>query len=281
MKTLHRTRVKKLPFFLALAVVCVVVYLYSRNAWPETVTRRLQELGEQGIPITLHEVNQFHAGEMEGEIAARHYLHAFSRIQSGELPDLKASSGTGALPRRWSEEEAGEVERCLADNQEALELLHQGRQYASCRFPIHFPDGLEASLPHLPKARLAAQLLALEAHHHARNNRSQEALRSLRTCLHMAVLLEREPLVISQLFRNSIATIACVALRDCLSFGTFSNDDLLLISRDLRHFLTAGNLAPALDTERCLGLSFFRGRNKDIARFLTQGDPGFISIASV
>ena len=107
--------------------------------------------------MTLVELDAWYVEPPAGENAAPLYAEAFAALT---IEDSKSPS-------------------FVEQNQRALELLHRAVAQSQCRFPTDLKAGQNTLLPHLPKIKLCAQLLAQDADQNTIKGKMDLAMRSV------------------------------------------------------------------------------------------------------
>lgn len=105
-------------------------------------------------------------------------------------------------PQRQSP--AADVLLALTKYQAEMEELATAAQRPHARFPIHYDEGEMILLPHLAKLKSIGQLFQLRAHAVLAQTNAEAAFADLRVVQKLADALRNEPLLISQLVRQSI-----------------------------------------------------------------------------
>ncbi|MEA3226148.1 MAG: hypothetical protein U9Q07_09370, partial [Planctomycetota bacterium] len=145
----------------------------------------------------------------------------------------------------------------IADNNEALELLHVGAGIQDCRYPIDLSAGFATLLPNLSEMRRGVFLLELDAILHAENGDGASAKRSAISCFGIARSLARQPLTISQLVRAACQNISVSAVEQVINRTELTDEQLVELIACVHNSERISDMSCAFVGERCMGISFF------------------------
>jgi hypothetical protein len=146
---------------LAFALCVVVPFICWRVGLSHKVDSRLKTARAAGYPVNAVELDTWYPYVSPEENAALIYDRAFFRIVRRATPEWRKVK----LPARKEAMSEGlrvTITGALADNREALDLLHQAAQRNKSRYPINLTMGPNTLLPHLSALKEAAQLFELE-----------------------------------------------------------------------------------------------------------------------
>ena len=226
---------------LALLGVSVLVFLASgcnnEGGKPDAqLSAKLDAIRQAGHPVTLAELNAWYVEPPASENAAPLYAEAFAA-----LAPVEATSPS-----------------FLAQNQKALELLHQAASRNKCRYPVDLTKGYSSLLLHLRDIKKCAQLLSQAANSHAANGQMGPAAQSLLDGLHLARSVEAEPVLVSQLVRIASETIIQTGLESVLNRKAFTDEQLVRLQAAFREAESGGMMTRALAAERCNAIAVFQ-----------------------
>jgi len=215
---------------------------------PAEVEAKLAAIRQAGEPVTLTELDASYVEPPAGENAAPLYAEAFAALAS----------------------EDGHSPSFVEKNQKALELLHRAAARTQCRFPTDLKAGANALLPHVPKIKPCAQLLAQDAALNAMKGRSDLATQSVLDCLRLARSLEAEPTIVSQLTRIAAEQVAAAALEQALSRRAFPPAELEKMQSAFEEAEkgSVGTFARAFVGERCTIIDLFQGPPRELSKAL-------------
>lgn len=201
----------------------------------EKAVALIQKAGE---PTTLAGLNAWYTAVPPQSNAATIYAEAFAL-----LPD----NASNTLPP-------------LAQSRNVLDLLHQAAAMPQCRYPLDFNQGFATLLPHLPKIKLAAELLQQEAIQNAAQGRMDLAEQSVLAGLALGRSLENEPCIISQRLRSAVIELTIDGLEQTLWHKSYSETQLARLQSAFLAAETndASAYAHALIGWRCSGLALFQ-----------------------
>jgi hypothetical protein len=163
-------------------------------------------------------------------------------IGKAKLPDR-----TEPLPKDMK----ASIAQYIADNNEALALLHKAAAIEHCRYPVDLNAGFEVQLNHLSSLKTCMRLLSLEAIWHAENDKSQLAANSVISGFGMARSLVKEPVFISQLVRTACHGLAVSVLERVINRTVFTDEQLAELDRCLVSAEDHSALARAYAGDRC------------------------------
>ena len=277
---------------LALPLLALVAWDYLSLQWADKELARLQAAGS---PVTADDLETFYALPAGADDVTRLWLSASDPLEtkafSGAAVTLPiVGEGEAEIPppgEPWPQLE--EARRLLLNYQEQLSQLHEAAaRGGAARYPTQFSAGFEMLLPHVQPLRVAARLLALEAHVKAHDGDAQGAARSIHAIFKVAGSLEREPVLVSQLVRFTMDGVGREALESLLPHTAFADKDLLILQTDLLAVDYETAIVRALQGDRVTCLAVFRDprvmgkeasvflwrmtRGQDLQMYLTQMD---------
>ena len=258
-----RRRPKLWHILLVLLLVLAAVYGVWRVRLRRKIRARLDAIAAEGYPTTLEELNAWYTIPASAENAADVLLEAFSRCvkwKNEYLKDLPLAGKAQLPPRRQPlpARTRALIADYLADNQEALELLHKGAAIEHCRYPIDLSAGFECFHPYLSDIRSGVKLLALEAALHAEDGEPEKAVRSVRAGFGLTHSLANEPTQPSQLVRIACEAICVSGLERVLYTFELADGQLLDISEVLADAEACSKMRIGIALERVAGIDFIR-----------------------
>ena len=269
---------------LALLAILAICFGVFRVAVRVRLRSRMNAVRVAGYPLALAELDAWYEEPGLAENAADYVTEAFTRLripEGEERQSLPLFGRTESLPRTQSldQEIQARIDKLLAENAEALDLLHQVAAIERSRFPIDLSRGHSTLMPHLAEISKAARLLALEAITHASHNDGEQAARSIVSGYALARSLLHEPLPISQTVRHSCDITATEALERVLSKTQVSEEQLQKIDRAIQTAYDPNALTRALVAERCLGHAAFRNPRSLGLQFISHiGEPSLLLV---
>lgn len=209
---------------------------------------KLDAISQAGYPVTLAELNAWYVEPPAAENAAPLYAEAFAA-----LAPVDATSPS-----------------FLAQNQKALELLHQAASRKKCRYPIDLTKGYATLLPHLREIKKCAQLLSQAATNHAAKGQMGPAAQSLLDGLHLARSVEEEPVLVSYLLQIASETIIQKTLESVLNRKAFTDEQLVRLQAAFREAESGGLMTRSVAAERCQIIAIFQMPPPEQAKTFTQ-----------
>ncbi len=257
----RKLKVSRILIVLLLIAVCVFVMF--RLSVRSKLRAGIEAIRAAGYPVTLAEMNEWYTIPEGAENAADTLIDAFlcyykwNRTELESLPIV----GKEKLPARTeplAEETKGLVAQYLADNQQALELLHKAAPIEHCRYPVDFSVYFESPMYHIGDLRKCAHLLKLEAVLHAENGNAELAARSVTSIFGIAHSLAKEPLLISQLVCTGCQGLAMSSLERIVNRTEFTDEQLVKLTQTVSDAEDLSDLSWAFAGERCMGISLFK-----------------------
>jgi hypothetical protein len=254
------------------------------TAWSHdrAIAAAREEVRAAGYPATLEELNRWYAVPggvepppdllkllMEGEGIIRLGRPEFPQVPWKSHEDYFFTCGGFSLPRNGAPL-SDETRRLLADymaaKKDVLDVLHKAAGLGPFRFPVEFKiayqvDGGAAwlDMPYWDGVDAAAELLGLEAVHHAEEGRPRDAARAVRSFMGLARSLEHVPHSATQslLRARTLYDEMTVVLARILMIGGLPDADLAALGEDMRLADSAEGLVNALVGARAFELEVF------------------------
>ena len=256
----RKLKISRILFVLLLIAICVFVVF--RLSVRSKFRARIEAIRAAGYPVTLAELNEWYTIPEGAENAADTLIDAFLCYYKWNNTELESLPivGTGKLPARTeplTEETKGLVGQYLADNQQALELLHKAAPIEHSRYPVDLSVYPGNPMYHFGDLRRCAMLLKLEAILHAENNKSQLAARSVTSIFGIANSLAKESLLISQLVCTACKGLAISSLERVVNRTEFTDEQLVKLTQTVSNAEDLSAMSLAFAGERCMGISIF------------------------
>jgi hypothetical protein len=257
-----RFRLKISHILIILLLVCIGTFAYHRLSLKSKLQKRIDAIRAAGYPVTCAELDKWYAIPPNVENAAYKIIDAFTYYKKWdrEKAELLPVAGKAKLPPRTEpmpEEMKALITQYVADNNEALELLHAGAAIEHCRYPIDLSAGFETLTPEISEIRPGIFMLKLEAFLHAENGNGESAIRSVKSCFGIARSLAKEPITISQLVRSACQNVAATTIEYCLNRIKFTDEQLVELIESVQKSESISDMTYAFVGERCFGISFF------------------------
>jgi hypothetical protein len=261
----------------------VAVYFAYHLTLSLMVRKRINSIRRAGFPATCAELDKWYVQPPAGQNAADLYREAFAhfdqwtnKLAESSIPadfvqsdcssppkvrrDLLPVVGLAKLPPKTGSLPADMrqlVAEYLADNGEALRLLHQAAAMKSCRYPVDLTDGFAHSFGAMASLRQAERLLSLEAILNSSEQRPQQAVESVIASLAVAHSLKQEPTLISYLVELACQGLALESVERVLDQMPLTDEQLVQLDAALRDSENQLALTRALVGERCCGENAF------------------------
>ncbi|NIP25187.1 MAG: hypothetical protein GWN67_12710 [Phycisphaerae bacterium] len=249
---------KVLKILVLLLVFIIAGFLAFRLMLKAKLHERLDAIRAEGYPATCAELDAWYTIPESAENAADTFRESFSlyeKWQKDEKRHLLPIIGESQLLPLRTEPLAMEsqalITEYLADNKEALGLLHKGAAIEHSRYPVDLSKGFETLMPDLSDIRHGARLLALEAVLHAENGKPGSAARSIKSTFGLARSLSKEPILISQLVRIACQALAVSILEHIVNRTEFTDEQLADLSQTLVNAEDPSAMIRAFTGERC------------------------------
>ncbi len=258
-----RRKIKFSHVLIALLLAGVAAFAFFRLNTKFKLRAGIDAIRAAGYPVTCADLDQWYRIPPDAENAAYTIEDAFSfytvwdKEKSKSLPLV----GRAELPARTeplAEETKSLIAQYIADNNEALELLHAGAEIEYCRYPIDLSAGFATLVPNLSEMRGCVRLLELEAVLHAENGDGRSATRSAISGFGIARSLAKEPVMISQLVRAGCQAIAVSTVEQVINRTELTDEQLVELVEHVRNSERSSDIFRAFVGERCTGISFFR-----------------------
>jgi hypothetical protein len=271
-KKVNRWRARLIVF-----VCLIAIYAAYRFVLFGLVSARIHAVRSSGLPASLAELDKWYPQVPAGENAAESYLladercnkwtNALSRkvvlvtncgtIEATKKSDLLPLVGFAKCPsrtERFSPEAKQLVGDYLADNVEALGILHEAAKKSQCRFPVDFSKRSTGTLSYLSLSRHAARLLTLEAMESAENQQANAAAESLIAQIALVRAFNGEPSLISYLSAMALQGMTIASAEQVINKTPLSNDQLTRVATSLQDLDESEGLFRAMVAERCSGV---------------------------
>lgn len=258
-----RRRLKVSHILIILLLICVGAFAIFRLSLKSKLQARIDAIRTAGYPVTCAELDKWYTIPENTENAAYTIIDAFSyykqwdKDKSEPLPVV----GQAKLPTRtepMDEEMKALIVQYVADNNEAIEMLHTAAAIEHSRYPIDLSAGFEAAIPDLGEIRTAVRLLELEAILHAENGDGKLAVSSAISCFGIARSLAKEPLLISQLVRAACQNLAASTIEYCINRIEPADEQLVKLIECVYNAELLSDISCAFVGELCMGISFFK-----------------------
>ena len=166
-------------------------------------------------------------------------------------------------PSQWSEQERQAAEAFLSAHEALIREIRELAERGGPVYPLDFSAGFAMLLPHLSKLRDCARLLHADALFRAGSGDYATAIEDIMAGLKLGAAVAGEPILISQLVRIAMVTIASDGLQLAFEPGDLPPD----AARDLMRLLAQSDhrdaFAASFAGEQTFGLQAFEDFLRD------------------
>jgi len=255
-----RYRLKFSHVLIILLLAGVGFFAYYRLSLKSKLRAKIDAIAAAGYPVTFAELDKWYSIPENVENAAYTIIDAFGSFKKWDKDKSESLPvvGQAELPTRtepMDEEMKVMIAEYIADNNEALDLLHAGAKIEHSRYPIDLNTGF---LPYLSEMRKASFLLKLEAILHAENGESKSAISSVKSIFGIARSLAKEPFTMSQMARSAHQSLATSTIEYCINRVELTDEQLVELIKSVHNAERISDMTCAFIGERCWALSFFK-----------------------
>jgi hypothetical protein len=247
------------------AVLVVVAFAIWRAGLASANERRFKAIQAAGEPSNSRELNAWYEAVDPAENAALVWLDGISKLDPPLEKNKPRPWDRITLPTRGKRLDAAqlkEAEPLLAQNKEALALFRKAAALKKSRYPVDLNQSIYADLSHLTPLKAAGQFLRLESLVHASSNRSGEAAESILAILGAGRSLAQEPVLISQLVRAALCSIAVISTERALNLVPFTETQLASLQAGFAEMETPDIAYRALIGERANSATIMNSPNQ-------------------
>ena len=224
---------------------------------------KIKAIRAAGYPVTCDELDEWYKIPPDAENAAYTIEEAFSLYKDWDKQKSKSLPvvDRAELPPRTealSTEMKTVIAEYIADNNEALELLHAGAAIEDCRYSVDLSGGFGTLAPNMSEIRRGVKLLKLEGILHAENGDGRLAVRSAISGFGIANSLAGQPGWIPQLIRAGCQDDAVSIIERVVNRTILTDEQLVELIECVRDSERISDISLALVSHRCAGISFFR-----------------------
>lgn len=258
----HR-RLKVSSVLIILLLICTGIFTYYRLSLKSKLQMRIDAIHTAGYPVTCAELDEWYKIPPNVENAAYTITDAvsFYKKWDEEKSESLPVVGRAKLPARTvplDEETKNLIAEFIAENKQALELLHNAAKIENCRYPIDLSAGFNTQFNHASEMRSLVRLLELEAILHAEKGNGESAIDSIRSCFGIARSLVKEPLSICQLVRGGCQSVAISTIEQVINRIKLTDEQLVELIECVQNAERISDMSYAFVGERCSGISFFK-----------------------
>jgi hypothetical protein len=223
---------RRLRTALIVLLLLATLYVAYRYTLHRMVEAKLNEIRQQGCPVTLAELDKWYPQPPPGENAADVYIQAFGRYVKDKSDTNLPIVGNARMPDRGmplSEDTKRGIADYLARNQSALDFLYKAAAMKSCRYPPNVSDfsgSMRSLMQQFQPVRQGARLLYLETLSACEGGDTQSAVRSITASIALAESLRDRSIMISYLVEHACLEMTISCLERALSRTEFNEHQL-------------------------------------------------------
>jgi len=244
---------------LGLIPLIIGFFAYAWYSAHAEVKSRLTELANAGLPTSAAGVNDYYRSPEGVPDLSNVWMRIIDAVAhpgaevNESMKDLPIV-GEGPTPIPPPGQEWAEFAGSRALVQVFGKELEEARSYAGqrgeARYPVDFRAGIATLLPYAQDSRQLARILMLDAYVAAHEENSQRAFDDIRAIFAVSDSLRNEPLLISQLVRLAINSVAAETLTELLPHLDWNDAQLELLQREVQAADFAEEMRRALHGER-------------------------------
>ena len=258
-----RRRLKVSNVLIILLLICIGIFAYYRLSLKSKLQARIDAIVADGYPVTCAELDKSYTIPENVENAAYTIIDAFSYYKKWDKDKSKSLPviGQAELPTRTElldEETKALITQYIADNNEALGLLHAGAAIEHSRYPIDLSAGFEALAPYLSEIRTGVFLLKLETILYYENEDDKISIHSVKSIFGIARSRAKAPSWVSQLSLAWCQSLATSTIEYCINRVELTDEQLVDLIECVYSAERISDMSCAFVGERCAGLSFFK-----------------------
>ena len=247
----------------------------------------LRELQDVGFPTTWRELNDWYRVPA-GKNAADMYLAAFGYITTPAAREVVNAEGVSESIEPWREigkylgdrsieltdELRKEIDQTLEDNAEALKLLYQAAESsAAARYPVDLSLGYGMRTTDLSKGIDAAHMLSLQAIRAAERGDVPTTARAIESTLALGNSYSAEPILITQLVRVAILSMAVETLERAIRTTEFDDTTLAQLITALEQAELPGAIIRGYAGELAIGTGLYTRSTREIGGVVQMAIP--------
>jgi len=264
-ETAHKRggKLKVSHILVVLLLIAVCAFVMFRLSVRSKLRARIEAIRAAGYPVTLAELNEWYTIPEGAENTADMLIEAFlfyrycNQIELESLPIV----GKGKFPARTeplAEETKVLVVKYIADNQQALELLHEASLIKHGRYPVDFSVDFGYQMYHLAVLKRVIRLLNMDVILHAENGDAQLAARSVTSAFGIIRSLTKEPTAASQFVRIACNALMVSSLERVINRTKFADEQLVELSQVVTDSEDITAMSRVFIGERCRKINVFK-----------------------
>lgn len=226
------TRNGRIAFEILIAVVVIVAVIYRQYTCLH-LDQQLADLRARGLLTNGEELNAWYSVPPDVRDTTEQWIaatRATAKLKIGSGDRMLPFVGLGSTPvpppgQEWAE--LNDSRLFLKECESEIQLIMDAAEAGGiARYPVDFREGLSARIIDQHETRNLARILSLSAHVQAHDGQFQNALGDLKSIFAVSRSIDREPLMISQMIRNAVCAMGCVATVQLLPYCDWSDKEL-------------------------------------------------------
>jgi hypothetical protein len=270
-------------------VAITIALLIQHAVITNRTDARVAKVREKGLPVTVAELNQSYALPTGATNAADFYVPAFASLAGNHTSSTNSPLFNKIkLGDSYPAHSIAFMNQWVADNQQTIELLHEGAQHPACRYPLDYDEENNAAPDHLPKLRQCMLLLTYDAWLRAESQDLDGAIHSLESAMSAADSVTAEPDWIARLIRIAGHIDVVKRLEEILNRHTFNEPQLQRLRRLFEGRESPGNLRLPFAGSIGYGLIYFENtfpldpsRNRAMFTKTERAKASFVRVESI
>ncbi|MEW6305083.1 MAG: hypothetical protein AB1705_16530 [Verrucomicrobiota bacterium] len=250
-------RVKRFVL-LGVILVPIVAFILWRLALSSGNDKLLKAIRDAGEPANAVELDAYYKQVPAEKNAASYWIQGADEMIPPEGANLDAPWYRFKLPPRgqsFTNDLLAEARESLVSNQAALAAFRRAAEMTDSRYPIDLSQATLTLLPHLTRVKQVANLLRMESAIQAHDGNSRESVRAILNMLAAGQSLENEPVLISQLVRYAVDSMAFQCAEFLLNRAHPNDQELLTLTKAFEAVDDPRSLSLALIGERAFFVS--------------------------
>ena len=259
----RRRKLKVSHGLIVLLLIAVCAFVMFRLSVRSKLRARIDVIRVAGYPVTLAELNEWYTIPEGAENTADMLIEVFLFYRYCNHTELESLPivGKGKLPARTeplAEETKALVVQYIADNQQALELLHETAAIEHGRYPVDFNVDFGYQMYHLAVLKHVIRLLNLDTVLYAENGNARLAARSVTSAFGIIRSLAKEPTDASQFVRIACHALTVSSLERVINRTEFADEQLVKLGQAVADAEDIAAMSWVFIGERCRGINVFK-----------------------
>lgn len=234
------------------------LWVYFSNQADDRLAVQVAKVRARGEPLTSAELNDYYKPAENRPDMTKQLVAALAICEAPELKTMAAklpivgqAEEPPLPPKDWPQLE--EVEGFLLQQTSALKTFRDlAQRDGTVRFPVDFTPGIATLIPNTQSLRNASRVLSLQFYVHLHRGHTGEAIECVLDQMALARALDQEPLLISQLVRIALVSVAISHAKQVVQCADLSDSEVVRLRAGLRKLEYQSCLQRALVGERTI-----------------------------